>query len=141
MSVWARGSMAVLLPPTCGTSNRLGACHSGWSEGRGSGSTTSSAAWIRSRRSSASRASVSTTGPRAMLTSSAPSLRCPSISASKSPVVSSVPGTISTTTSAPGSSSGSSQMACTPSRARRATLVTRASNGSSRASIASPIWP
>ena len=67
--------------------------------------------------SSASSASVSTTGPREMLTSSAPSFIRPSISASKSPVVSSVPGTISTTTSASGSRSGSSSIACTPSRA------------------------
>ncbi len=84
---------------------------------------------------------MSTTTPRETFTRSAPSLSRPSISASKRPSVSSVPGTISTTTSASGRRSGSSPIACTPSRALRATRVTLASNGSTRASIAAPICP
>ena len=42
----ARGSIALLLPPTWGVSSRRGADHSGWSAGSGSGSTTSRAALL-----------------------------------------------------------------------------------------------
>ena len=43
----ARGHMALDAPPTCGEMSRFGAPHSGWPSGSGSGSVTSSAAWIR----------------------------------------------------------------------------------------------
>ena len=62
-----------MLPPTCGLISTPGACHSGWPGGSGSGSVTSSAALSRPDSSSASSALVSTTGPRATFTSSAPS--------------------------------------------------------------------
>ncbi len=61
-SRWARGHIALLAPPTCGEISRPGASQSGWSSGSGSGSTTSSAARSRPGVSSATRASVSTTG-------------------------------------------------------------------------------
>ena len=62
------------------------------------------------------RASVSTTAPRATLTSSAPSFIAARKPASTRPRVSSVRGTTSTTTSASGSRRGSSAIGWTPSR-------------------------
>ena len=84
---------------------------------------------------------MSTTAPRATLTSSAPSFIAARNDASTRPRVSSVSGSTSTTTSAVGSSSASSAIACTPSRADRATRTTEHSNGASRASTAAPIAP
>jgi len=115
--------------------------HSGCPGGSGSGSVTSIAAPSRPLASSTTSASVSTTGPRAALTSSAPSFIRARKAASTMPVVAAVSGTMSTTTSAAGSSSGSSAIVCTPGRAERATSEMLTSNGSSRAAMASPIAP
>ena len=71
----ARGAKAELAPPTCGEIRTPGCRQSGWPAGSGSGSVTSSAARIRPVDSSATRASVSTSLPRATLTSRAPSGR------------------------------------------------------------------
>ncbi len=57
------------------------------------------------------------------------------------PRVSSVIGTISTTTSADGRTRGRSTMPCTPSRAVRATFTTSHSKPLSRSSIARPMSP
>ena len=73
MSRSARGKKAVLGPPTCGEINTPGVRHNGCSGGSGSGSVTSSAARILPVEVSASSASVSTSLPRATLTSRAPS--------------------------------------------------------------------
>src|SRR5688500_16538709 len=69
----ARGKKAVPGPPTCGEINTPGVRHNGCSGGNGSGSVTSSAARILPVEVSASSASVSTSLPRATLTSRAPS--------------------------------------------------------------------
>jgi hypothetical protein len=125
----------------------LGIAHSGWSAGSGSGSVTSRAAEIRPPARASVSASVSATGPRAALTSSAPSGIAARKPASTIPRVCGVSGTISTTTSASGSSLGSSSTPCTAScaspagRAVRATQVRDTSNGASRAPIAAPIEP
>lgn len=51
----ARGRKASVAPPTCGEMSMLGADHSGWSAGNGSGSVTSAAARSRPEFSSARR--------------------------------------------------------------------------------------
>ena len=94
-------SMALLLPPTCGDEQQAGRVPQrvvgrqrlGVDDVERSPDPPAAAAPRPARR-------CPRPGPRAMLTSSAPSLRWASISASKSPMVSSVPGTIRTTTSA-----------------------------------------
>ena len=51
-------------PPTCGLTSTFGTVQSGWLGGSGSGSVTSSAATSRPEASSATSASVTTTGPQ-----------------------------------------------------------------------------
>ena len=67
-----RGRNAEELPPTWGVSSRPGVVHNGCPGGGGSGSVTSTAARSRPPRTSVRSAPVSTTGPHATLTSSAP---------------------------------------------------------------------
>ena len=96
----ARGKNAELAPPTCGEISTFGIRQSGCSGGSGSGSVTSRAARIRPVPVSATRASVSTSLPRATLTSRASSGSRASRSASIRPSVSGVSGAITMTTSA-----------------------------------------
>ena len=86
-------------------------------------------------------AAVSTTAPRAALTSSAPSFIRPRKSLSTRPAVCGVNGTSNTTTSADGSRAGSSVRPDTPGRGPRATRSTVTSNPASRRSTAAPIEP
>jgi hypothetical protein len=64
-----RARVASVAEPRCGSTSRLGAPSSGWSPGSGSGSVTSSAApAIRPAWRARTSASLSTIGPRAVLT-------------------------------------------------------------------------
>src|SRR5215211_226881 len=141
----ARGKKAVLAPPTCGEINTPGVRQSGCSGGSGSGSVTSMAALILPVDVSASSASVSTSLPRAMLTSTAPSRKAASSSFPIMPSVCAVCGATTKITSALRSNSGNSSMLCTRTgsvRGRRATRVTDAiSKPASRRSMAAPMWP
>ena len=124
----ARGVNAELAPPTCGVITTFGTAQSGWSDGSGSGSVTSRAARSLPLLVSASRASVSTSPPRATLTTSAPSGSPESAAASTMFVVSGVSGAMMTRTSASGSRSRSRSEPWTSGsvRGRRATRVTEA---------------
>src|SRR5918993_1103981 len=86
----ARGRKADVLPPTWGEMSTPGADQSGCPVGSGSGAVTSNAARRRPDRSSATSASVSTTAPRATLTSRAPSRMRARKAASTRPRVGSV---------------------------------------------------
>ena len=93
---------------------------SGWSAGSGSGSVTSSAAArITPVRSASTRASVSTTGPRAVFTRIADGFIDRSAAASMRWRVSAVRLTLSDTKSDCGEQLGERQPASRPSRARR----------------------
>ena len=131
-----------MLPPTCGLMSTPGARHSGWSEGKGSGSVTSSAALIRPVRQRGDevvgdhhRPTGSVHQQRARLSSARGTRRRPGHGSR------SVSGHSSTTTSASGATSGSSSKPCTSPRAVRATLTTSTSKGTSRRSSASPTLP
>src|SRR6266699_3569207 len=127
----------------CGVIRRLGACQSGWSEGSGSGSVTSSAAQMRPDFRAASSASVSTVLPRPALTNSEPCFMRDRNAASTNFSVWGTSGRRLTTTSASGSSRGSSSADRASSRGCLATPMTCAPNGASRAATARPIepWP
>ncbi len=130
------GRKALLAPPTCGVMRTPGLSHRGWSAGRGSGSVTSRAARSRPDDVSWRRAPVSTTAPRATLTSSDPPGMAARNSRSTSPVVAGRSGTITITTSWRGNRSGRSSTPCTvgtrssPSRGLLATAVSVTSKAS-----------
>src|SRR6266436_3469309 len=96
---------------------------------------------MRPIRKASRSASVSTVLPRPALTKSAPGFIRARKAASTNFSVSGVSGSRSTTSSARGSSFGSSDAGFTPSRAFRATPMTCAANGASRAARARPIDP
>ncbi len=131
----------------CGVTMQRGSENSGWPSGSGSGDVTSRPApWIAPERSASSRASGSTSAPRAMLTRTAVSFIALSCAAPMSPAVSSVLAAASMTTSAPASTS-SSRSAVTvrsaPSTGSplRRTTVTVQSNGASSRMYSSAMPP
>ena len=99
-------------PPTCGVSRKPGSAHSGCPAGSGSGSITSSAAGSRPLRTSASRASVSTTRAAGDVDDQG-AVRQRGRGTPRRPAhgCASVIGTVRTTTSCSGSSAGSSSIA------------------------------
>ena len=97
--------IAVIVAFFWGVTTAVGMFHSRWPAGRGSGSVTSRPAPARRPLSRASqRASVSTINPRPTFKSTAPSFILARRSRSIKPRVASVPGRVTATTSAWGSS-------------------------------------
>ena len=93
-------ALVCVMPATCGVSSRFGQTRSGWPEGSGCTSNTSSAAPASAPACrAAASAAVSTTGPRATLMSTAPGRIRPISPASTRPRVASVSGQAITTAS------------------------------------------
>jgi mannosyltransferase len=144
---WNSASYAAGGLATCGVISARGSCQSGWPSGSGSGSVTSRAAPpIPPARSASTSASVSTSEPRAMLTSHAPGRIAASCSRPTRCQVAAVAGAASTTKSAAGHTSptrsaGRLDAAPSTGRPRRVTARISTPSGASRAISSRPMPP